>query len=92
VQQKANILALVCQKCNGCVENSGTYAPERVITQRKKFNPFSASTTETLLSGGVISPIAICTCIDCPISYKRHEMREAEIEAIELCNALRALE
>jgi len=92
VQQKANILALMCQRCNGCIENSGTYAPERIITQRKKFNPFSKHTKDTLVSGGVVSPIAICTCIDCPVSYKRHEMREAEIEAVELCNALRSIE
>jgi len=94
VQQKANALALICQQCNGCTENAGTYAPERVIVQRKKFNPFSTSkqtTKETLVSGGVVSPLAICTCIDCPVSYKRHEMREAEIEALGLCDALRSL-
>ena len=42
-------------------------------------------------SSGVMAPISTCTCIDCPITYKRHRVREMEIEATDLCNALHLL-
>jgi len=90
VQQKSHGLASVCQKCNGCIENSGTYAIEKIVSQRKKSNSFLSESTR--VSGGVTAPISTCTCIDCPITYKRHEMRESEIEAIALCKALRSFE
>ncbi len=87
VQQKAQRLALICRSCNGCVENAGTYAAEKVKCRQKK-----NSSRLPLRSTGVVSPISICTCIDCPITYMRHEMRESEIETLALCNALRLLD
>ena len=100
VQQKAEHLSSICQQCNGCFENAGTYAVEKMVPQRKKFKTFSrsshaqstSSSTITLISAGVMSPISICTCIDCGITYKHDEMRELEIEALALCNSLRSLE
>lgn len=86
VQQRANILALICERCNGFVENSGTYAPQR-FRENQKFEKSSILKPQ-LKSHGVISPIANCTCIDCPVSYQRHELRESEIEALSLCRSL----
>jgi hypothetical protein len=34
------------------------------------------------------NPLANCTCIDCPITYLRHELRQSEIEASELMKAI----
>eukprot|EP00970_Alexandrium_tamarense_P010722 scaffold2211_cov276-Alexandrium_tamarense.AAC.2 len=33
------------------------------------------------------NPMATCVCIDCPVTYERHRIREAEIEATELMKA-----
>ena len=90
IQQKANAYAKICQSCNGCMESSGTYAPEKAV-DKKKNRLVKNSAPEIFVSGGVVSPISICTCIDCPVTYKRHELRESEIEAIGLCKALNCL-
>ena len=90
-QQKANALASLCQNCNGCHESSGTYAREKFNSQSK--SRFSSASNRLLppkiICGGLESPISNCVCIDCPITYKRHEMRESEVEALTLCKALR---
>lgn len=39
---------------------------------------------------GVATPLSNCTCIDCPLTFKRHRLREAEVEALEVCAALQA--
>ena len=83
VQQHADALASICQRCNGCLESSGTYASEKCFSVKEN----CSSTCKN--KGGIESPISNCTCIDCPTNYKRHEMREAEIEALALCKALR---
>lgn len=94
VQQKANYLASICQNCNGCVENSGTFAMEKFSSSssgRKSYAmPDSTKLkAKELISVGINSPLANCICIDCPVTYKRHEMRESEVEALVLCKALR---
>jgi hypothetical protein len=71
-QQQANTLAAICSDCNGSLEDAGSFAREEAKGKRK----------------GLSNPMANCICIDCPITYKRHRMREYEIEAIELCKAL----
>jgi DNA polymerase zeta len=91
IQQKANKLASLCKNCNGCFENSGTFAVEKKSIQSKKVNSVRLISTKSV-SGGLESPLSNCTCIDCPITYKRHEMRESEIEALALCKALRAFD
>jgi len=95
VQQKANYLASICHQCNGCVENSGTYAMEKFSSNKKKSYTLSISVESKVkeaVSLGITSPIANCICIDCPVTYKRHEMRESEVEALVLCKALRVLD
>lgn len=94
VQQKANNLASICNKCNGCVENSGTFGIEKFAPssscRRRSYS--TESKANGLVSVGVISPLANCICIDCPVTYKRHEMRESEVEALVLCKALRVFD
>lgn len=89
VQRKATLLAHLCRRCNGFIENYGTYAPLHV-TENLNLNESPAALFHTTLkSHGVVSPVANCTCIDCPVSYKRHEMRESEIEALQLFSSLK---
>jgi len=90
IQQKAHRAAMTCRSCNGSQENAGTFATETMRIQEKKtLLTSSRSTTKTILtSNGISSPLSTCVCIDCPMTYKRHEMRESEIEALALCNAL----
>lgn len=37
---------------------------------------------------GIVLPLADCTCIDCPTTFERHRLREAELEAEAVCQAL----
>ncbi len=74
-QQQANALADICSDCNGSLEDAGSFAREEVSSGKGK-------------KKGLSNPMANCICIDCPITYKRHRLREYEIEAIELCKAL----
>jgi len=74
-QQQANSLAAICSDCNGTLEDAGSFAREEVSSAKGKRNKLS-------------NPMANCICIDCPITYKRHKLRESEIEAVELCKAL----
>jgi hypothetical protein len=86
VQQHSDALASICQRCNGCLESSGTYASEKCSSVKR-------NCSSTCISrGGIESPISNCTCTDCPTNYKRHAMREAEIEALALCKALKIFE
>ena len=48
--------------------------------------PFRMSAAK--VSTGVVTPLAACVCIDCPITYERHRLREAQIEAEALCKAI----
>jgi len=96
-QQKANRAAIVCRDCNGFPENSGTFAQEKLLqagTEKGKSNIGGVLVSSHLgknrksIGNGIKIPIANCICIDCPLTYERHKLREAELEAIALCNAL----
>ena len=100
IQQKATRLSSLCQNCNGCFESSGTFAARKLpCNSLSKKASFSKSMSgsgsgsgKVSVNGRLESPISNCTCIDCPVTYKRHEMRESEIEALALCKALRAFD
>ncbi len=93
VQKKGEMLASICQQCNGCVENTGTYASEKRIPKNNQPSNLSKRKRQTGSSSAVVvAPISICTCIDCPVTYRRHTARESEIETLDLCDALRLLE
>ena len=88
-QQQANNLAGVCSDCNGCLETSKTFAQEemRQSTKRRE-NSLGMMNLTSRRAARLSTPLASCVCIDCPVTYKRHRIRELEIEAMELCQAL----
>lgn len=97
VQKEGEYLASICQKCNGCIETTGTYAMEKIIPRKTKKSLYSNRNPQFLAtsgtcSTGVVAPISTCTCIDCPVTYQRHRARESEIEALDLCKALHLLD
>ena len=101
--QDADAAARICAACNGCPESSATFAMDKIPStndaNRGGSGRGSSTSTRSGLGGlirkssgkastGVVTPLATCTCIDCPITYERHRLREAEIEAEALCKAL----
>jgi DNA polymerase zeta len=103
-EQDADAVARVCAACNGCPESSSTFAIDKtpLTNDSNRGGPgrgrapttsssglgslFRKSTAKT--STGVVTPLAACVCIDCPITYERHRLREAQIEAEALCRAI----
>jgi DNA polymerase zeta len=81
VQEEALAAAKVCSSCNSCFEDASTFAPERVDHHE----------TGGGRQEGVAVPIAACTCIDCPNTYKRHRLKEECLEMEEICKALEIL-
>lgn len=75
-------LANKCRNCNHCFEDATSFAPVSGSKHMLK----SGLKTSTLSTISI--PIANCTCIDCPITFKRHRYREKEIEAVIVCHAL----
>jgi len=87
-QQQAMRLADICSNCNGCLENSSTFAQEEIRqSAKRRENSFGFSPPRRVTTR-LCTPLSNCVCIDCPITYKRHRIRELEIEAKELCQAL----
>ncbi|KAL7553101.1 hypothetical protein ACHAWF_016353, partial [Thalassiosira exigua] len=87
-QQRASRLAAVCAGCNGCTETLGTFAQEELHQSTKRMNSLGGPILHSRKGGRLSTPLANCVCTDCPITYLRHEARECEIEATELCQAL----
>jgi DNA polymerase zeta len=78
IEKESQALARTCGKCNLCFESSGTFAA-----------------LESTSSGAigkakckVQTPLANCTCIDCPVLYSRHRSREDELELRAVFQAL----
>ncbi|KAL7565302.1 hypothetical protein ACA910_014590 [Epithemia clementina (nom. ined.)] len=82
-QEEAHSLAQQCGKCHLGYEDASTYA---TIRPPRKKKPSSINSIYT--HPGVFTPLASCSCIDCPVTFKRHRLRESEYEATELCRAL----
>ena len=81
-QQISQAVAKTCEQCNGCVESGGTFAVEKgSISTRGGKSVWKSN-------GGVVTPLANCMCIDCPITYERHRAKELEIQAMTLCKTL----
>ena len=99
-QRQANSVSAICQMCSGCFESSATFAVEKFSSAKREVTtkqlgllgvssvrvPKDISTMTA--GGGIMTPLANCVCIDCPVTYKRHKLREAEIEAASFCKAL----
>lgn len=80
IQIEAMNLARNCSRCSLCYEDSTTFAETRGATATTKQRQGSG--------GGVVTPLANCICIDCPTTYKRHRLRETELETLALCDVL----
>lgn len=73
-QRDAQIASKRCRECNLCFEDAYTFA--RVESSSK-------TSSEVL-----VTPLANCTCTDCPITFQRHRLRETQFEAEALYKAL----
>jgi len=87
-QADAQQLAVVCSSCNLCFEDSTTFAP---LKSNRPGMTNGALSVAARGMPGIITPMANCTCIDCPNTFERHRLREAELEAIAICQALRLM-
>ena len=83
--QQADRVASICRACSRCPESSLTFAMERSSNFEKRGVALSAPIKGP---AGVITPLANCVCTDCPVTFERHHLREAQIEADALCRAL----
>jgi hypothetical protein len=77
VQRNALSVASRCSRCNLTYEDGSTYATMRSVAKKSSKVP-----------AGVATPLANCSCIDCPLTFERHRLREEEVEALEVCRAL----
>jgi DNA polymerase zeta len=78
VDKEAQTLALKCGRCNKCYEDSSTFG----ATMNVKIGKLDA------MEENLITPISNCSCIDCPTTYDRHRIREAQLEAKALLKSL----
>ena len=79
VQRLAAAAAQECARCNSCFESMETFA--RAVDE--------SSNTESIVTRGqaregetLLLPLANCVCIDCPNTFRRHRLREHEVEAV----------
>jgi hypothetical protein len=77
IQREAVSVAVRCSKCSLTYEDGSTYATIRSGAKKASKAP-----------AGVTTPLANCSCIDCPLTFERHRLREEEVEALEVCRAL----
>jgi hypothetical protein len=91
-QRLAHAVAQKCAKCNLCFEDASTFAAIRPITSYKPNKKVSIKGVGGFWgageSAGVVTPLANCSCIDCPTTFERHRLRETELEATAICRAL----
>jgi len=87
-QEQANRIAAKCSSCNGCFETCDTFAQEVFPPSSVKKYHSSGFGASKRRAGRLCNPIANCVCIDCPLTYLRHELRQMEIEASELMKAI----
>jgi DNA polymerase zeta len=82
IQKEANEIAKKCSKCSGCFESADTYA---VVIRQEPKSTTSAESRPLFQrqrnDHQLLMPLANCVCIDCPITYERHRLREQSIEA-----------
>lgn len=86
-QNDALALAFQCSNCNLCFEDANTFATVRSA----KSKPQSEMAPKVAQSTLLVTPLANCSCIDCPLTFARHRTREKELEGIAMCNTLDVL-
>ena len=87
-QQDALAAAKVCTNCNLCYEDPGTFAPVTSPDDTGRASKSSMYKAKGLGKQEIAIPIAACTSIDCPNTFKRHRLREETLEAEAICKAL----
>ena len=88
VQQLATSVAQECSRCNKCFESMETFA--RAVDESS--NGDSAVTHGQAREGEtLLLPRANCVCIDCPNTFRRHRLREHEVEAVSTNEVLNLL-
>jgi DNA polymerase zeta len=85
VQNEASYIATQCRQCNHCFEDATTFAS---VTEHGSSVTAGRLGTKLKISTSVVVPLANCTCIDCPVLFDRHSLREKEMEAFAVCQAL----
>jgi len=90
-QKRMEESAKTCGNCNGCHESPNTFAVE--LLKRNESGERQAVVRHSGRNGfGAVvvlqTPLANCVCTDCPVTYERHSVKEAELEALSLCKAL----
>lgn len=83
VQRRSLVVAEICSSCNHCHEDATTFAQVRTKTASSSVVALAAGIPEA-----VVTPLANCSCIDCPITYERHRLRESQLEASALDQAI----
>ena len=89
VQRIAEELAKECSDCNGCYEDSESFAS---LADPDGSDPIRKSVTS--LADGALGddnlkiPLANCVCIDCPNTFKRHHLRGQLLESTGACEVL----
>jgi hypothetical protein len=86
-EKDALVLAKQCNRCNLCFEDNSTFASVRSI----RYRPQNGVVKQGIQTNMLVIPLANCSCIDCPVTFARHRMRENELEAIAICDALNIL-
>lgn len=86
-QHSAHKVATQCSSCNLCYEDATTFAPLGVAQRRNKKQTIQTQPNKSTK----LIPLANCTCIDCPLTYERHRLREMEMEISAICQALGVL-
>ncbi len=81
IEIEANAIAKKCSKCSGCFESSDTFAVAIQQEQKHTTNSNSRTFFRQKNNQSLLMPLANCVCIDCPVTYKRHRLREQSIEA-----------
>ena len=78
IERESQAVARKCSRCNLCVENTGSFAALEK----------GQAGTACRIKAYVQTPLANCTCIDCPVLYRRHRAREDELELRAVFQAL----
>ena len=86
VQRAAHDIAKKCSSCNLCFEDATTFASTTTKCDNNSKGRQLGFSSDASIS--LVVPIANCVCIDCPITFQRHRLRESEIEATAICKAL----
>ena len=91
VQRESMQVAGRCKDCNKCFEDASTFAQCQTLQRVGRSQTSSTERASKSYATGLVTPLANCSCIDCPTTFERHRLREAELEALAICETLGAI-